>query len=88
MSDQGRILIADDEKVFLESTADLLRRAGYECSCVPDAPSAIEELRKEEYDLLIADIKMPGNPDLELVRELPNIAEGMPVILVVPSPLW
>ena len=85
-ADLGRILIADDEETFLHSTADLLRREGYECDCVPDGISAAEALRSNGYDLLIADIKMPGNPQLELIRDLPNTAEGMPVVLVTGYP--
>jgi DNA-binding NarL/FixJ family response regulator len=43
-------------------------------------------LGRENYDLLIADIKMPGNSDLEFISALPKIAEGMPVILVTGYP--
>lgn len=86
MSDSNRILIADDEDTFLRSTADLLRREGYHCDCVPDAPSALEKLQNNTYDLLIADIKMPGNPELQLIRRLPDIAEGMAAILVTGFP--
>jgi len=82
MSEMGRILIADDEETFLMSTADLLRNEGYECNCALDAASATELLRKTEHDLLIADIKMPGNFELEFVRAVPEIAQGIPVILV------
>jgi DNA-binding response OmpR family regulator len=86
MTELGRILVADDERTFLESTADLLRRDGYDCDCVPDAAAAIERLKNNEYDLLIADIKMPGNTNLELVRELSEIAESLSVILVTGYP--
>ena len=86
MTELGKILIADDEETFLLSTADLLRRDGYQCQVVPDAESAAKALREGEYDLLIADIKMPGNDDLELIRQLPNLAEGLPVILVTGYP--
>ena len=86
MTELGKILIADDEETFLHSTADLLRRDGYECHIVPDAGSAAKALREGEYDLLIADIRMPGNADLELIRELPTLAEGLPVILVTGYP--
>jgi DNA-binding NarL/FixJ family response regulator len=86
MSELGRILIADDEETFLYSTAALLRREGYECACAPDAATAAAMLRENIYDLLIADIKMPGNPNLELIHELPHIAEGLPVILVTGYP--
>ena len=82
----GRILIADDEETFLHSTADLLRREGYECDAVPDSATATERLRTSDYELLIADIRMPGNSDLELIEELPGIAEGMPVILITGYP--
>jgi len=83
----GRILLADDEDTFLQSTADLLRREGYRCDCVGDADRAIEMLNENEYNLLIADIKMPGNSELELIRDMPSIAENVPVILVTGYPL-
>jgi YesN/AraC family two-component response regulator len=82
----GRILIADDEDVFLDSTADLLRDEGYHCDCVGDGPSAAEILRQGEYDVLIADIKMPGNPNLELVQQAGELADGLTVILVTGYP--
>ena len=70
----------------MHSTADLLRREGYECVCASDAGMATQKLQASDYDLLIADIKMPGNPELEFIRDLPRIAEGMPVILVTGYP--
>ncbi len=86
MSIIGRILIADDEESFSRSTADLLRKEGYECDISPDAETAIGMLKTSRYDILIADIHMPGNSELELVKELTKIAEGMPVILVTGNP--
>ncbi len=86
MDSPGRILIADDEETFLRSMADLLCEEGYECTCASDGVEAEEMLRKEEHDLLIADIRMPGNLELELIKELPQIAEGVPVILVTAYP--
>lgn len=86
MAEEGRILIADDEEVFLHSTADLLRRQGHECDTAQDGPAAIKMLGAKEYDLLIADIRMPGNPELELILDLPKIAAELPVILVTGYP--
>ncbi len=82
MANSGHILIADDDETFLQSTADWLRREEYVCDCASDARSVIEVLRLARYDLLITDIKMPGNTGLELIKNLPKNAEGMPVILV------
>jgi len=86
MAELGRILIADDEPTFLRSTADLLIEEGYDCTCAANGTEAAEKLGQAEYDLLIADIKMPGNPELELIKEVPQIAEGLPVILVTGYP--
>jgi FixJ family two-component response regulator len=86
MAAKGRILIADDEISFLKSTADLLRDEGYECDCVQDGPSAARALKENQCDLLIADLKMPGNSDLELIREISRLAEGLPVILITGYP--
>ncbi|MGR3293032.1 MAG: response regulator [Candidatus Scalindua sp.] len=86
MNKLGRLLIADDEETFLKSTADLLRREGYECDCASDANGVLKMLKSSMYDLLITDINMPGNHELELLKELPEIAEGMPVILMTGNP--
>ncbi|HEY3296322.1 MAG TPA: response regulator [bacterium] len=86
MMTNGKILIADDEETFLISTSALLTDEGYECATASNAADAATLLRDNEFDLLIADIKMPGNAELELVHELPILAEGMPVILVTGYP--
>ena len=86
VAEMGRILIVDDEDTFRNSTADLLRREGYLCDCSADAGGAMEMLGCSQYDLLIADIMMPGNVDLQFVREVPGANEDMPIILVTGYP--
>lgn len=86
MKKTGNILIADDETTFLESTADLLRLEGYRCVCAGDAHQALERLRQERFDLLIADIRMPGNHDLALVKEIARQGESLAIILATGYP--
>ena len=64
-----RILIADDEPLYLRTTGQLLRKAGYECECVPDGDAALEKLRCEPFDLILSDLNMPGNLKLELLLQ-------------------
>jgi len=82
----GNILLADDEETFRLSTAYLLREKGFGCDCAADGHEALRLLRENEYDLLVADIKMPGNDDLQLVRQMQTRADGVPVILVTGYP--
>lgn len=82
----GRILMADDEKTFLRATAQLLRNEGFECDCAEDATEALGKLSAKIYDLLIADIKMPGNSNLELIRQLSRDAPAASIILVTGYP--
>ena len=86
MADRGRILIADDEDTFLHSTADLLRDVGYECDCVNDSMAARECLAKDDYDLLISDINMPGNVQLEFLKELYRQDQFLPLIVITGYP--
>jgi len=82
----ARLLIADDEELFLISTADLLRGEGYAVDCAMDGREAARMLRETRYDLLISDIRMPGNPDLELIQDLPEPNRDLPVILMTGYP--
>jgi YesN/AraC family two-component response regulator len=43
-----------------------------------DAEAAEKMLSQQRYDLLIADIKMPGNSELEFVQKAARIAAGVP----------
>ncbi|MDB6033475.1 MAG: ntrC 1 [Verrucomicrobiales bacterium] len=86
MKKQNRILIADDDDVFRETTASFLRKTGYECVCAPDAATALQILALSKFDLLISDIEMPGNYNLELIQQLAKTAIGFPVILLTGHP--
>jgi len=86
MASAGQILIADDDRTFLNATADLLRRDGYECVTVGDAAGARDALRSSRFDLLVTDLEMPGNADLQLVRDLATDSGGLPVIILTGYP--
>jgi DNA-binding response OmpR family regulator len=86
MSDQGRVLLADDEQTFLSATADLLRREGFECETATDGESAVARLSDHSFDLLITDLEMPGNADLNVVRRVAERGDSLPVIILTGYP--
>ncbi len=83
---RSRLLIADDEPLYLETTSQLLKKAGFECVCVSDAESAIAVLREQPIDLLLTDLNMPGNLKLELLRSGRSEWPHLPVVVVTGVP--
>lgn len=81
-----RILIADDEPLYRDTTAELLRDEGYECRCVENAQDAIEVLRGHAFDLILSDLSMPGNLNLELLKEGRTRFSHIPMIVVTGVP--
>lgn len=82
----ARILIADDEPLFLRTTAELLRKAGYECACAADGNTALQSLARESFDLIISDLNMPGNLKLELLREGRQQWPEIPLVVITGAP--
>ena len=81
-----RILIADDEPLYLRTTGQLLRKAGYECECVPDADTALAKLQCDSFDLILSDLNMPGNLKLELLRRGRAQWPHIPLIVITGVP--
>jgi DNA-binding response OmpR family regulator len=86
MDSPARVLIADDEELFLLSTADLLRQEGYLVDCAKDGQEALRLLGEHRYDVLISDIRMPGNAGLSLIQDMPEPNRDLPVILMTGYP--
>ena len=66
-----RILAIDDDAVLLLMTRDMLTRYRVQCDTCRDVQELTEQMREQEYDLLITDIRMPqmsGFDLLELLR--------------------
>ena len=75
-----RILVVDDEKPICDLIDLNLSSAGYHCTTVQDGAEAIAIIEKEEFDLILLDIMLPGADGydvMEYVRPL-----GVPVIFI------
>lgn len=70
---EARILIVDDERIARENLEHVLRGEGYETLSVHNGLAAIRELEKDEFDLVLTDIRMQpvdGIQVLDRAREL------------------
>lgn len=85
-ADAIRVLFADDDEQFRTGLSRRLQRAGFHCDPVESGSDAFHRLGETAYDVLLADIDMPGNQALELVTELPAVAPTLPVVLLTGRP--
>jgi len=86
MTVAGQILLADDDETFTHAAAELLRREGYQCETVADGAAALARTKERQFDLLITDLEMPGNGDMQLVRDIASEGGGLPVIILTGYP--
>jgi len=64
------LMLVDDELRYLETTAKLLARKGYQALTAPSGVEALEKLKKEYVDVVILDVKMPGMDGLEVLKRI------------------
>jgi excisionase family DNA binding protein len=81
-NERPRVLVVDDEASIRELLSKTLALAEYDVDTAPDGRTAIERLRIGHYDLLIADLKMPGLDGLALIREAKRLNSDLPVIII------
>ncbi|HEX6765790.1 MAG TPA: HD domain-containing phosphohydrolase [Polyangiaceae bacterium] len=78
--DRPRVLVVDDEKFIRDIIADFLGMEGYIVRTAEDGTSAITELERARYDMVISDLKMPRMGGLDLLKE---VARSHPDTLTV-----
>jgi len=77
-----RVLGVDDEASIRDLLSKTLALAEYDVDVAPDGRSALERMRMYPYDLLIADLKMPGMDGLTVIREAKRYKGDLPVIII------
>ena len=65
-----RVLIVDDERAHRKLLTVILEQSGLACSAVSSANEALELLKTEPLDAVIADLNMPGISGMELLTEI------------------
>ena len=81
-AERPRVLVVDDEASIRDLLSKTLALAEYDVDVAPDGRSALERMRLYPYDLLIADLKMPGMDGLTVIREAKRYKADLPVIII------
>ena len=75
-------MIVDDEDSVRDSLFNWFVDDGYEVACAENAKKALSLLDKREYDIVLADIKMPGMDGLEMHRRIKALSRP-PVVIIM-----
>jgi two-component system cell cycle response regulator CpdR len=78
----ARILLAEEDDQLRAFLARGLRRAGHAVDAVGDGEAGLARSRNAEYDLLLADVVMPGIDGLELARRMAARQPGIRVMFI------
>jgi CheY-like chemotaxis protein len=81
---ERKVLIVDDEEVIRKFLRIHLSKLGYEVKEAADGEQAIEQLGKDNFDLLICDILMPKKDGWEVIKEAKSDPKtrNIPVIIL------
>lgn len=77
-----KILLVDDEEIFLRPLARTIVSAGYLVDTADTAAQAREKLKTGEIDLVVSDVRMPGTDGIAFTRSLREEFGDIPVILM------
>ena len=77
-----KILIAEDDRELRQLFAHVLNRQGYAVTGVSNGQEALDAMDKNFFDLIITDIMMPVIDGYELVRQLREVGNTTPVLMI------
>ena len=69
----ARVLVIDDDAGVLESTARMLRAAGYTVQVASTGEEGVELARGDAFDVVLSDMRMPGLSGIEVLRKLRDV---------------
>jgi DNA-binding response OmpR family regulator len=81
-NESAHILVVDDEGAIRYSVSKTLQRVGYNVNEAASGEEALESMKKQRYDVVLTDIRMPGLTGVELLKRIKEQAPDSIVILM------
>ena len=78
----ARVLIVDDEKSMRELLTITLEKAGYDVTAAEGGEAAIEAIRKDSFDAVVTDLRMPKVDGMQVLRAARDLCPETAVIVV------
>lgn len=77
-----KILIVEDNEDMQHILSNLLHEEGYETIAVLDGESALKEVKKNDPNLVLLDIKLPGMDGMKVLNEMQKIDKDLQIIML------
>jgi len=87
IGDKKKILVVDDEPSILSTLIDSLEALGYFAAGANNGKEALESIKKESFDLVITDIRMPEKNGIDLMKDIKEQYPDLPVVMITGYPL-
>ncbi len=82
----ARILVVDDEKSIRETIKAFLKDEGHDVQVAEDAITAVEVLKKDDFDVVVTDIILPKMSGVKLLRAIRHVSPHVQVIMITGEP--
>lgn len=79
---RSTVLLADDDEDFSGAMQDLLEGEGYDVRVARNGKDAVEQVRANDIDVLVLDLRMPFVNGLYVCLELKKMGRFLPTIVV------
>jgi DNA-binding NtrC family response regulator len=77
-----RVLFVDDEEELVSAVVERLQLRGIEARGATKGVDALQMIEEETFDVVVADVKMPGLGGLDVVRQVRALHAGLQVVLL------
>jgi len=77
-----KVLIVDDDLEMCALLSDVLKKEGFTVVSTGDSLEAAKLIKREEFDLVISDLKMKGLEGLDLLEEAKKMLPLTPVVII------
>ena len=77
-----KLLAIDDQRVILDLITAMGQSLGYEVRTAASGEDGLKLFRREDFDLVLTDLALPGISGLEVARQVRRIQPAVPIILV------
>jgi CheY-like chemotaxis protein len=77
-----RILVVEDDSLFLWTLNCFLQKEGYEVFTAANAESAIDAAQQQHFDIVISDFHLPGLNGRDLIRKVRSVQPDTKTVLI------